>query len=81
MNECKYIGGRGDRYGSNSIPWISYIFLCKLNSYKLFHNCQRCKKYAYIEIYCGGLSLAKYSPKKHKSHGGPKGVLGFFLHE
>lgn len=45
MNECKYIGSRGDRYGSNSIPWISYIFLCKLNSYKLFHNCQRCKKY------------------------------------
>ena len=34
-----YIGARGDRYGANTIPYISYILLSKINNCNLYHNC------------------------------------------
>ena len=39
-----YISSRGDRYGSNNVPWIAAIFLCRLEGVPLYHNCSRkCK--------------------------------------
>ena len=34
-----YIGARCDRYGSNTIPYISYVLLSKINNCNLYHNC------------------------------------------
>lgn len=45
MINKKYISGRFDRYGSNYIPAISYIFLCEqINNEVLYHNCNDCCK-------------------------------------
>ena len=43
----KYISSRDDRYGSNYIPAICYIFLCeKINKDVLYHNCdENCLRY------------------------------------
>jgi hypothetical protein len=39
-----YISCRGDRYGSNNVPWIVAIFMCRLEGIPLYHNCSRkCK--------------------------------------
>tara|TARA_B110001469_G_scaffold64555_1_gene61829 strand:- start:12182 stop:13720 length:1539 start_codon:yes stop_codon:yes gene_type:complete len=46
MNKKIYISARGDRYGSNSLPWILSIFLSYTNKYKLYHNCSElCNRY------------------------------------
>ena len=46
MSHNKYISSRGDRYGANYIPAISYIYLCHLNNVLLYHNCDKnCIKY------------------------------------
>jgi hypothetical protein len=45
-NDQLYISSRNDRYGANSIPWITMIYLSKILKKKLYHNCDKnCKKY------------------------------------
>jgi hypothetical protein len=48
FNDKLYISSRNDRYGANSIPWISMIYLSKILKKKLYHNCHdiHCKKYS-----------------------------------
>ena len=41
-----YISSRGDRYGANSIPYISAMFLSHITNISLHHNCDHhCHKY------------------------------------
>lgn len=41
-----YISSRGDRYGANSIPYISALFLSNCKNTPLYHNCDHnCHKY------------------------------------
>ena len=41
-----YISARADGYGANSIPYISYLYLSKINNQKIYHNCDKnCDKY------------------------------------